>query len=398
MSTPDTYDAVVVGGRVAGAATALLLARAGARVVVLERSQPGTDTVSTHALMRAGVLQLSRWGLLPDVVAAGTPPVRRTVFHYEDGQVAVSIRPSAGVDALYAPRRWVLDAILVAAAARAGAEVRHDTVVTGLVRGDDGRVLGVRGRDADGRGIEVRGRITIGADGVGSVVARAVQAPVERQGRVSGATLYRYASGLPTDGYEWAYGDRAGAGLLPTNGGQTCVFVGGSPGRVRELRRRHGPEAFDHLLALVSPELHDRFREADAAGRVRGWGGVPGYVRRSWGPGWALVGDAGYFKDPITAHGMTDAMRDAELLALAVAPVLTRGGDPGDEQRALQRYQRQRDLLSRELFDVTEAVAAYDWDTAGIRDLLRGVSSAMSDEVDLLSGLAPVAPGGVLTA
>jgi flavin-dependent dehydrogenase len=120
------------------------------------------------------------------------------------------------------------------------------------------------------------------------------------------------------------------------------------------------------------------------AGRMHGWSGAPGFVRRSWGPGWALVGDAGYFKDPITAHGMTDAMRDAELLADAILQA-TAGLRP--EEQALSAYQRQRDLLSRRLFEATDKIAAYDWDMDRIRRLLREVSSAMVDEVEALERL-----------
>ena len=125
------WDVIVVGARAAGAATAMLLARGGLRVLCVDRSRYGGDTLSTHALMRGGVLQLQRWGLLDAVVAAGTPPVRRTVFHYGAETVGVSIRPSAGVDALYAPRRTVIDALLVDAAQRAGATVEFGTTVTG---------------------------------------------------------------------------------------------------------------------------------------------------------------------------------------------------------------------------------------------------------------------------
>ena len=126
------HDVVVVGGRVAGASTALLLARAGVRVILVDRDRHGSDTLSTHGLMRAGVLQLSRWGVLPDVAATGTPPIRQVIFHYADGeQAVVAIRPSAGVDALYAPRRYLFDRLLVDAAAAAGAEVLHETTRDG---------------------------------------------------------------------------------------------------------------------------------------------------------------------------------------------------------------------------------------------------------------------------
>jgi flavin-dependent dehydrogenase len=143
------YDVVVVGGRIAGASTALLLARAGVRVILIDRNRYGSDTLSTHGMMRGGVLQLSRWGVLPDVVAAGTPPVREVVFHYADGEdISVTIRPSAGVDALYAPRRHLIDRLLVDAAAAAGAEVMHQTAVTALIRDTGERVSGVRYRVA----------------------------------------------------------------------------------------------------------------------------------------------------------------------------------------------------------------------------------------------------------
>ena len=184
MSTD--YDVVVVGGRVAGASTAMLLARAGARVALLDRSSYGSDTVSTHCLMRGGVLQLSRWGLLDEVAAAGTPPIRQTLFEYADGgSDRVTIRASAGVDALYAPRRLVLDRILVDAAVAAGADVAHQTTMTALLRDDDGRVRGVRARDRRGRTSELRGAITVGADGIRSTVAAQAGAPFLRRGRAA---------------------------------------------------------------------------------------------------------------------------------------------------------------------------------------------------------------------
>jgi flavin-dependent dehydrogenase len=349
---------------------------------VVDRSAHGADTLSTHGFMRAGVLQLSRWGVLEDVVAAGTPAIRRTTFHYADGEsVDVSIRPGAGVDALYAPRRYLLDRILVDAAAAAGADVRHDTTATSLLRDDNGRVCGVRVQDRSGRSAELLASLIVGADGARSTVAEQVGAPSLRRGRSGSAILYRYFSGIDAAGYEWAYGSGAGAGFLPTNEGLTCVFVGTTPHRMRTLRRASSEHALRTLLAAAAAPLEQRVASATPAGRMHGWAALPGYVRRCWGPGWALVGDAGYFRDPITTHGMTDALRDAELLANAVLEALS-GVTP--EAVALARYQATRNQLSSRLFEATEAVASYDWDLTQIRSLLRNVSSAMSDDVDHL--------------
>src|ERR1700748_959835 len=148
MTTRNTphYDVIIAGGRCAGAATALLLARQGGRVPVLEKSRYGTDTLSPHALMGGAVVQLHRWGLLPAVVGTGTPPVRSTTFHLADADTTISIKPKHGGEALYAPRRRVLDAILADAARGAGADVRFGVSVSGLRRDRAGRVTGITGR------------------------------------------------------------------------------------------------------------------------------------------------------------------------------------------------------------------------------------------------------------
>jgi 2-polyprenyl-6-methoxyphenol hydroxylase-like FAD-dependent oxidoreductase len=379
------YDVVIVGGRVAGASTALLLARAGARVALVERGRRGSDTVSTHGLMRAGVLQLSRWGLLDRLVAAGTPPISRTLFHYPDADpVQVSIRPSPGVAALYAPRRTVLDRILVDAAEEAGAHVFHQTAVTTLLHSSDRRVQGVDAHDHRGSRLRLDAALTVGADGLRSLVAQQVGASMLRQGRTASAVLYRYVHGLASAGYEWAYGEGSAAGLLPTNDGATCVFVGTTPARMRQLRRSGSERAFTTLLEAAAPALVDRVLGSSGWTSLRGWGGIPGHVRQSWGRGWALVGDAGYFKDPITTHGMSDGLRDAELLADRVLEAI---GGAVREEVALGAYQATRERLSRQLFAATEEVAGYRWDLARARELLRSVSSAMSDEVDHLQSL-----------
>ena len=376
------YDVVVVGGRVAGASTALLLARAGARVAVVERGDLTRDTVSTHALMRAGVLQLSRWGVLDRIVAAGTPAVRHTTFGYADGErVRVSIRDTHGVEALYAPRRTLLDRVLIDEAEAEGAAVHRRTDVVGLTRAVDGRVTGVATRGPSGESV-LTADLVVGADGFRSTVARAVCATTLRQGRTRSAVLYRYVRGLDATGYEWFYGDRAAAGLIPTDDEAVCVFVSTTPGRMRGHRRAGREQAFTSLLEAAGPGLGDVVRGAPDRSRMRGWRGAAGHVRRSSGPGWALVGDAGYYKDPISAHGITDSLRDADLLADAI--VRGAGGE-AEERRAMAAYQETRDRLSRALWSATEEVAGYGWDAARARTLMRAVSASMSDEVDHLA-------------
>jgi 2-polyprenyl-6-methoxyphenol hydroxylase-like FAD-dependent oxidoreductase len=381
------WDVVVVGARVAGAATALLLARSGLRVLCLERARPGSDTVSTHALMRAGVLQLRRWGLLDAVVAAGTPAIRRTVFHYGTESVPVTLRPAFGVDALRAPRRTVLDSLLADAAAGAGATVRFGTAVTALCRDADGRVTGVVTRDRRGRVRTERAGLVVGADGRDSLVAGAVGAEVLVAGRASSAFVYGYWADLPSDGYEWFYRPGSSAGTIPTNDGLTCVFVGAPPAAMDRLVAAGGPGGAVRCLAGPPGLLGPRLAAAERVGSLRHVRGRPAVLRRCSGPGWVLVGDAGYWKDPLSTHGMSDALRDAELLARAV---LTAPRPGPAQEAALAGYQAERDRLSVPMLAVVERLASYDWDLAGVPSLLRTLAGTMADEVELLAGL-PVA-------
>ncbi len=366
-------DVVVVGARAAGAATALLLARAGLSVVVVDRDRPGADTLSTHALMRGAVVQLHRWGLLDEVVRAGTPAVRETTFHYATESVWVPIKPGSGVDALYAPRRTVLDPLLVAAAEEAGAVVRYSETLIGLRR-QGGRVVGVEVRDRSGRVGAITARLVIGADGRRSTTARLVEAPTTHRATSTTACAYGYFRGLPCRGYEWAYRTSGMAGLIPTNDEATCVFVAQRPDELR----RGGRPALEGALADASPELADRLRPAVLVSPVRTFVGQPGHLRTPWGPGWALVGDAGSWKDPISAHGLTDALRDAELLACAAVRVLAGEASEAD---AFGCYQATRDRLTLPILTGSDEVAAMRWDDDRIRLLLRGLNQAMSEEL-----------------
>ncbi len=361
----SAYDVVVVGARAAGASTAMLLARAGLSVLVLDRGRYGLDTLSTHALMRGGVARLARWGVLPALRAAGTPPISSVTFHYEADAVSVDVRPGDGVDALCAPRRTVLDPALVDAAVRSGAEVRYGFEVTALDIDVEGRVAGVRARSRRGPDVAVRAGLVIGADGVRSAVARLAGSVVRHRARNTGAYVYGYWSGVTTRGYEWAYRPSAAAGLIPTNDGRVCVFAGSSPARVG----RGGREVIGALLAEASPGFAARVAAGTVHGVVRTFTGRPGHLRQACGPGWALVGDAGSWKDPISSSGLSDALRDAELLAGAVVA------------DALGDFEAERDRRTRPLLDLADRVAGYRWDATEIRALVRAMSDAMRDDV-----------------
>ncbi len=372
MSTRNShYDVVIAGARCAGAATAMLLARKGARVLLLDRSRYGTDTLSTHALMRGGVRQLHRWGLLPRVIAAGTPTVRSATFHLPGGDSTVEIKPRHGVDGLYAPRRTVLDTILVDAARSAGADVRFSTSVTGLRRDRTGRVTGITGRAGAVR-LEVGADLVVGADGRRSAVARHAGAGAAHVAPASSGVIYRYFRDVAADGYHWYFTPGSAAGAIPTNDGLTCVFAATSAESMRRELDAGAEAGLRRILARAAPELADRIDHRGAAGPPRVFPGLPGYLRDAAGPGWALVGDAGYFKDPITAHGITDALRDAEILAR----VVTSWG-PG----AVARYQAERDELSLRLFRVTGRIAAFDWTADEIGGHLLELSDAMAEEM-----------------
>jgi 2-polyprenyl-6-methoxyphenol hydroxylase-like FAD-dependent oxidoreductase len=383
-STTSQHDVVVVGGRLAGAATAMLLARAGLDVLVVDRGRSAPDVPSTHALMRSAVVQLDRWGLLDDVIASGTPPVRRTTSTAGGEVTTISVKPSYGVDALYAPRRGVLDPLLARAAVRAGADVRRGTTVHALTRDQAGRITGVAGRDGRGNAVVHTARWVIGADGIRSTVAREAEAPAEARGVAATAIVYGYWSDVPADAFEWLYDRDACAGILPTDGGQACVFAAASPPRVRG-----GVDALRQLVTLASPALTQRLAAGRAPADVRGGGGRPGFLRRAWGPGWALVGSAGAWTDPIGGHGLTEALRDAELLATALVEVAS-GERP--ERDALADFHATRDRLARPVLDVVDAIAGLRWTDDEIVGLLMRLRSALSDEVEALARLSSPLP------
>ena len=384
------HDVVVVGARAAGAATALLLARQGHDVVLVDRAQFPADTVSTHQIARPGMALLNRWGLLPAVLASGAPAIRRVTFTADGEAVTRTVKPKAGVDLLVAPRRYVLDTIVAEAAVRAGARVRYGVVVTGVRLDDAGRAVGVYGQDHTGADVEIGARFVVGADGLGSRVARSVGAEVVEYRGDAGAVQYAYFAGVPWDGIELRVADRALAGVFPTHHGEACIWVGSPSADAHAARRRAASrtEAFTAQLTAAAPELVARLRAGRRVSPVAGMLRTPNVLRRAYGPGWALAGDAGYHRDAVTGHGISDAYRDAHLLAAALDRVL-RGG--ADESSALADYQRRRDSALREVFELTIALAAYP-PVPEFVDLQKRLSRAIDVAATDLAGDATVVP------
>jgi 2-polyprenyl-6-methoxyphenol hydroxylase-like FAD-dependent oxidoreductase len=294
--------------------------------------------------------------------------VRRVSFHYVDDVVEVPIKPRGGIDALYAPRRTVLDALLVDAATSSGATVVHGVRVVDVTRESGDRVTGVVVEHRPGVVRTVQAGMVVGADGVDSTVARLVHARVSRTGSHVGAVIYGYWAGLPIDGYHWLFREGASAGAVPTNDGLTCLFVAMPVERFMKDLRHNLPAAHDQVLAEVSPSMAGMVRGGVQATGLRGYAGRTGVLRESWGPGWSLVGDAGYYRDPITAHGITDALRDAERLAEAIAA----GSDD-----ALASYQRDRDEMVLTMFDATDEIASYAVPVERLRELHEVMSREM---------------------
>ena len=379
MTSPR--EVVVVGARVAGSATAMLLARMGHDVVMIDRVEPTSDTLSTHALMRTAVLQLERWGILDDIIDEGTPPIRRVTLGFGDQRLSFGFRSEYGVDALYAPRRSVLDTVMLRAALAAGVEFRNGVRALDVTRGDSGRVDGVI-TESSGSTSTIAARHVIGADGARSRIATAVGAEAYRSHRALNTVIYGYFDGVEGDGYEFQFTPGCSAGLIPTNDGLTNVFAA-------YPRDAHGGDTeaiFDHVLEAASSDLSERVRAGSRVERFRR-GSIPGFVRVPGGPGWALVGDSGFTKDPISAHGISDAFRDAELVAAAVHRSLL---DPRSETSAMIHYQTTRDRFALPVFDHSEALATYTWDEAEASTRLRALSDITDDECRHLVGLAPV--------
>ena len=363
----NNYDAIVVGARCAGSPTAMLLARKGYRVLVVDRAPFPSDTVSTHLIHPPGVAALRRWKLLERVLATGCPPI--DTYAFDLGPCTISGAPGTDDEPVaYAPRRTVLDKLLVDAAAEAGAEVRERFTVSEIVT-SGGRVTGIRGHDADGRRVTEQARVVVGADGWQSLVARAVRPAQHHEKPKLQVSYYSYFSGLPMHGrFEVHLRPGRGFAAWPTNDELTLV-IGGWPYAEFEANKTDIEGNLLKVFELV-PQFAERIRAARREERIVGMA-VPNRFRTPFGPGWALVGDAGYVKDFITAQGIADAFRDAEKCAAALDEAFS-GARSFDV--AMGEYQRTRDQQVLPMYEFTTQLATLEPPPPELQLLLGAVS------------------------
>ena len=382
-----TYDAIVVGARCAGAPTAMLLARQGYSVLLVDRAVFPSDTISTHVIHAPGVAALARWGLLDQVVATGCPPIETYSYDFGPFTIRGAARPVEGQSSGYAPRRTVLDKILVDAAVASGVEVREGFNVDKFLI-EDGTVVGIAGHSGDGERVEARARIVIGADGKNSHLAKAVSASeYETRPRLQ-YSFYTYFRDLPTDGMEIYIRPDRGFAAAPTNDGLTMVVVGWP---YAEAAAYKADVEANYLKTLeLAPGFAERVRTATRVAPFLG-GAVPGFFRTPFGPGWALVGDAGYNKDPITAQGISDAFNDAERCSTAIDEWLS---GTSTHDAAMKSWHRTRDNGAMPIYEFTSQLATMEPPPPEMQQLLGAVygnQEAMDGFVSVTAGtVSPV--------
>lgn len=348
MPAPATYDVIVVGARCAGSPLAIQLARAGLEVCVVDRASFPSETLSTHGIQPTGVNVLKQLGVF-DSLAKLAPPLERATIVFDDDEIDVDgLAERAGAPFLCI-RRETLDAILVDAAREAGAEVRTEITITGLLR-EGGRVAGVSSGDG-----EIRGRLVVGADGVRSTVANLVGAEKYHRTQSRLIFVWAYFAGVDRSDPRVWLGKKGGRGYIacPTDNGLFMAAVAPSAAAEGALRTdRDG--AYRRALAGW-PALNRQIDGAHREGSIRVMWRWEGFFRRSAGPGWALVGDAGHFKDPSPGQGISDALRQSVVLAEAIERAL--GGDE-DPDAVLHDWWRWRDADAWEMYWFAHDVGA----------------------------------------
>ena len=336
------FDAIVVGARCAGSPTGMLLARKGYSVLVVDRATFPSDTVSTHYVTPDGTARLKEWGLYERVVATGVEPYNGVARTMQGMHLPADPNDPPGI----APRRTVLDKLLVDAAREAGAEVREGVTVDELIV-ENGAVVGIRGR-AGGTPFEERARVVVGADGRESHVARQVAAAEYNPGGGTTFGYYAYFKDFPHNGPELHLGGGSAHFAFPTKDGEVCLAVEMVADRFKAFRDDVDGN-FETEFRGFEP-FAERFKAAERTSRIFGLAPHKSFYRKPFGPGWALVGDAGYYRDPLLGQGINDAFRDAENLSNALDAVF-RGTESWDA--ALATYEKTRNDATAMIYGLT---------------------------------------------
>jgi 2-polyprenyl-6-methoxyphenol hydroxylase-like FAD-dependent oxidoreductase len=382
------YDAIIVGARCGGSPTAMLLARKGYRVLMVDRATFPSDTVSTHFIHAPGMAALERWGIRDALAASGCPSIEKYSFDFGPFTIAGSPRPVEGIGDAYCPRRTVLDMMLVRAAADAGVKVLERFSVDEILV-EDGRVVGIRGKDASGASVTEHATVVIGADGRSSSVAKAVQPEQYNEKPAVGPAFYSYWSGVGSSGFEVYVREGCGMAAFPTHDDLTLVIAGTSE-EVHQAARSDVEGAFLRILDQA-PALGDRVRAGTREERFHAASDLAGYFRKPYGPGWALVGDAGYHLHPITAQGITDAFLDAERLTEALDTFFA---EKDTYDNAMTAYQSARDEHVAPMYEMTFDFAQVDQppppETQQLLAAVAGNQAAMDDFVSVQAGTMPI--------
>jgi 2-polyprenyl-6-methoxyphenol hydroxylase-like FAD-dependent oxidoreductase len=382
------YDAIIIGARCAGSPTAMLLARKGYRVLAVDRATFPSNTISTHFIHQAGVAHLDRWGLLDRIRDSNCPPVSGISFDVGDFALKGSPPAADGCADAYAPRRKVLDKILFDAAAEAGAEVREGFSVRELVF-EGGRVTGIRGQATGGAVVTEKARVVVGADGQRSAVARAVEAPAYNVLPTYTCNYYSYWSGVPFEFAELYPRDGRLIVGAPTNDGLTMITVVWPRAEFDRVRADVEGNFMGEIERLV-PRLAERMRAGRREERFYGTGDIPNFFRKPYGPGWALVGDAGYHKDPVGAQGITNSFQSAELLVEALERAFS-GRSRLDDALAL--YERRRNEKMLPLYEYNSQLATLSPPPPDVRRLLAALRWNQHETnrfMGILAGTVPV--------
>ena len=382
------YDAIIVGARCAGSPTGMLLARRGFKVLLVDKATFPSDTISTHILWPHGAEVLARWGLRERLAATGVPPIcRKMTFDVGPFALRGTIPDANEGMGGFCPRRPALDTILVHAASEAGVDVREGFTVDQLLMTDDA-VVGIRGHAKGAKAVEQRGRIVIGADGVTSTVARAVGAKKYDERPIAACAYYSYFSGVPQDDIELYVRDHCAFGGAPTNDGLHLVMVNWPAGEFPSVRA----DVEGHVWRALesAPDFARRVRAGRREDKWYGTAGVAGYFRKPYGNGWALVGDASYNRDPITAQGISDAFIDAESLADAIAAALS---GQGTFEERLAGHEAARNERVRPMYEFTTELASLEPPPPEMRTLfgaLHGNQDATNAFLSAITGAIPL--------